>query len=154
MDRAPFQVLVFPYMVLEDNKIVYAVFKRSDSIGGFWQAIAGGGNVGESILEAAKRETLEETGIDSENEFVKLDSCATIPVEYICGFVWGKDVLVVPEYCFGVKVDHQDLQISSEHTEYRWLSYSEAHELLQWDSNKNGLWELDYRLRRMLVENQ
>lgn len=154
MDRAPFQVLVFPYMVLEGNKIIYAVFKRSDSDGRFWQAIAGGGNVGETILDAARRETFEEAAIDTGSEYIKLDSCATIPVEYICGFIWGEDVLVVPEYCFGVKVDNQDLQLSSEHTEYRWLSYAEAHEILSWDSNKNGLWELDLRLKRMLAESR
>lgn len=30
---------------------------------------------------------------------------------------------------------------------YRWVRYDEALTLLKWDSNKNALWELDYRLR-------
>jgi len=147
MDRAPFQVLVFPYRVLPNDDIVYAVFRRDLSTGGYWQGIAGGGGVGESELEAAKREANEEAGIDRDREYMKLDSQAMIPVVNVCGFIWGKDVLVIPEYCFGVRIEHEDLILSGEHMEYRWVTYQEAQGILHWDSNKCALWELDYRLR-------
>lgn len=148
MSRAPFQVLVLPYRITQDNAVFYAVFKREPSTGGYWQGIAGGGENGESPLVAAKRETHEEAGIDPSNEYVKLDSCATVPVANVCGFRWGDDVLVIPEYCFGVKVEDEQLQLSYEHTEYRWLSYDSAMEILHWDSNKCALWELNFRVRR------
>ncbi|HBK7293957.1 TPA: NUDIX domain-containing protein, partial [Vibrio cholerae] len=51
--RAPFQVLVFPYQILEQQPR-YLIGQRSDN--GVWQAISGGGEDSESILEAAKRE--------------------------------------------------------------------------------------------------
>ena len=70
----------------------------------------------------------------------------------VCGFRWGDDVLVIPEYCFGVKVDEEQLQLSYEHTGYRWLSYDRAMEILQWDSNKGALWELNFRVRRGMLE--
>jgi ADP-ribose pyrophosphatase YjhB (NUDIX family) len=38
--------------------VLYAVFKRTD--GGCWQGIAGGGEKGETPLQAAQREALEE----------------------------------------------------------------------------------------------
>ncbi|HDX9628677.1 TPA: hypothetical protein ROY30_002345 [Bacillus cereus] len=38
--RAPYQVLIFPYIITEDS-IQYAIFNRSDY--GYWQGIAGGG---------------------------------------------------------------------------------------------------------------
>ena len=148
MSRAPFQVLVLPYRIASDTEILYAVFKRESSTGGYWQGIAGGGENGETPLDAAKRETYEEAGIDPRHEYIKLDSCATVPVANVCGFRWGDDVLVVPEYCFGVKVDEEQLQLSYEHTEYRWMRYHRAMEILHWDSNKCALWELNFRVRR------
>ena len=148
MSRAPFQVLVLPYRITPDNAVLYALFKREPSTGSYWQGIAGGGEDSESPLEAAQRETLEEAGIDPSNEYTKLDSHAMIPVVNVCGFRWGDDVLVIPEYCFGVKVEEAKLLLSYEHTEYKWLSYSRAMEILHWDSNKGALWELNFRVRR------
>ncbi len=149
MSRAPFQVLVLPYRItLDDNETLYAVFKRDPSSGGYWQGIAGGGENGESPLESAKRETHEEADIAPSSEYIKLDSYAMIPVVNVCGFRWGNDVLVIPEYCFGVKVVAERLQLSSEHADYKWLTYGRAMDILYWDSNKCALWELNFRVRR------
>ncbi len=150
MSRAPYQVLVLPYRIARDNAVLYALFRRESSTGGYWQGIAGGGENGESPLEAAKRETQEEAGIHPSNEFLKLDSFAMVPVVNVCGFRWGSDVLVIPEYCFGVKVKGELLQLSHEHSEYKWLDYSRAMELLHWDTNKCALWELNFRVRKGL----
>ena len=146
-DRAPFQVLVFPYRRV-GNRIEYAIFKRTPRSGSFWQGIAGGGKKGEAVIDAAKREAYEEAGIPVDSKYILLESCNTVPVLGILEeFFWGKDVLVVPEYCFGVLVEDHEIVLSDEHVEYRWVSYEEAVKLLKWDSNKNALWELDYRLR-------
>ncbi len=147
-NRAPFQVLVFPYRIQSNKKVLYAIFKRKASTGGFWQGIAGGGEEFESPLEAAQREALEEAGIPPTSEYIRLDSCAMIPVIDVCGFLWGENVLVIPEYCFGVRVEGEQLQLSDEHIEYKWLDYSAAKNLLYWNSNKTALWELDYRIRK------
>lgn len=150
MSRAPFQVLVLPYRIMPDDTILYALFKREPSTGSYWQGIAGGGENSESPLESAKRETHEEAGIDPSHEYIELDSYAMIPVVNVCGFRWGSEVLVIPEYCFGVKVENERLQLSYEHAEYKWLSFSHAMEILHWDSNKGALWELNFRVRRGL----
>ena len=55
MSRAPFQVLVLPYKITPDNEILYAVLKRESSTGGYWQGNAGGGENGESPLEAGEK---------------------------------------------------------------------------------------------------
>ncbi len=148
MSRAPFQVLVFPFKILPGADIRYAVFKRRIMDKYYWQAIAGGGEEDETPLQAARREAFEETGIDPGSEFVTLDSMATVPVIRVCGFEWGPDVLVIPEYCFGVRSTNDNLQLCGEHIEYKWLNYQKAFELLSWDSNKNALWELNHRLRK------
>lgn len=130
---------------MDNGEIEYAVFRRADL--DCWQGIAGGGEDDETPIEAAKRESHEEAGISPDSDYMKLHSLSTIPVVGINGFIWGEDVLVIPQYSFGVRVEDSDLKLSSEHTEYRWLSYDKAHDLLKWDSNKNALWELDYRLK-------
>lgn len=55
--RAPYQVLIFPY-IKTDESIQYGIFNRSDY--GYWQGIAGGGEDGETPIESAKREAFEE----------------------------------------------------------------------------------------------
>jgi len=67
-------------------------------------------------------------------------------VEFIRGFIWGEDVLVVPEYTFGVMVENKNISIKDEHKEYVWGTYEEVTKKLQFDSNKTALWELNYRL--------
>jgi dihydroneopterin triphosphate diphosphatase len=147
-NRAAFQVLVFPFR-RQGDEFVYALFRREDA--GYWQGVAGGGDAGESPLEAARRETLEEAGLGIDTEFVELDARASMPVVAVTGeFTWGPSVLVIPEYAFGAGTSSEKLQLSAEHTEYRWFSLDEAYAAVQWDSNRTALWELDHRLRHGL----
>lgn len=149
MSRAPFQVLVLPYRILENNRIIYVIFRLVSSSGGYWQGIGGGGEDNETPWQAAKRESMEEAGISPANEFMRLDSFAMIPVVEVCGFMWGEDVLVIPNYCFGVRLIDDEIRLSDEHTAYKWLDYDNARNLLHWEGNRNALWELNWRLTRM-----
>ncbi|WP_379317787.1 NUDIX hydrolase [Paenibacillus puldeungensis] len=148
MARAPFQILVFPYIkISETNSILYAVFRRSQE--GYWQGIAGGGEEGETILDAAKREAFEEAEIPTSCKYKKLDSSSMLPViDVVSDFLWGLDTYVVPEYSFGVEVGVKELLLSSEHKEFKWVTYEEAINILKWDSNKTAIWELNQRLLR------
>jgi len=135
--------LVFPF-VRKEGKIYYALFHREDHR--VWQGIAGGGEDGEMPLDTAKREAAEEASIPTESNYIRLASTSTMPAVNICGFKWGEDIAVVPEYAFGVEVSSEEMKLSHEHTEYRWLEFKEAANILKWDSNRNALWELNYRL--------
>ncbi len=146
MGRSPFQVLVFPY-VYKGDELLFAIFQRGKE--GYWQGIAGGGEDKETPLQTAKRESWEEAGISSECKFVTLDSLSTLPVEHVVGeFLWGEDTYVIPEYSFGAEMSERYLQISKEHSQYKWVNYEEALKLLKWDSNKSALWELNKRIRK------
>jgi dATP pyrophosphohydrolase len=146
MARAPFQILVYPFRKTENGKFEYALLKRSD--GGYWQAIAGGGEGEETLLEAARRETREESGILSTSEFMQLDTVESVPVtEFKDSHLWGDDVYVIPQVCFGVAAQDARIVISHEHTEWGWFPYEEARKLLKYDGNKTALWELDKRLK-------
>ena len=146
MARVPFQVLVYPYRRINIDEFEYALFKRADA--GYWQAIAGGGEDDETRLEAAQREAFEEAGIPTHFNFLQLDTVEPVPVtEFSDSYLWGDDIYVIPQYCYGVLVQDRRLVLSAEHTEYRWLPYEEAYHLVKYDGNRTALWELDKRLK-------
>ncbi|MBN2004509.1 MAG: NUDIX pyrophosphatase [Anaerolineae bacterium] len=146
MARAPFQVLVYPYRKTGNGQFEYALMRRADA--GYWQAIAGGSEDGETPLAAAKREVWEESGIPQTAEFVQLDTVESIPViEFRESYLWGENVYVIPQYCFGVAAQDLQIVISHEHTEYQWLSYEKAYQQVEFDGNRTALWELDKRLK-------
>ena len=147
MSRAPFQILVHPYRMTQQGLIEYAVFQRPDA--GFWQGVAGGGEDDETPLQAAMRETFEETGLNLINGWIELDTTASIPVTAFRDFfLWGEDVYVIPQYSFGVLVQGLEITLSHEHKSYRWLPYQEACDCLKFDSGRTTLWELNTRLMR------
>ncbi len=146
--RAPFQILVFPYH-FKNGQPYYAILKRDDLK--VWQGIAGGGESGERPIQSAQREANEEAGISLKNKMIQLDSITSIPVTAISGFIWGKNTIVIPEYTFGVELKDPKLKLSREHTTYEWLDYEEAVKKLQWDSNRTALWELNHRLLHKLI---
>lgn len=63
--RAPYQVLIFPYIINY----------------GCWQGLAGDGEDDETPNESAKREAFVETGIVGDYPYIKLDSMSSLPVE-------------------------------------------------------------------------
>ena len=113
-----------------------------------WQGVAGGVEVGEDELEAARRELLEETGLSPTQGWISLDSMATLPTRVFSDWnSWGRNVYVVTERAFGVDSGgSQDIRLSREHSAFRWLPFGEASALLRWDSNRTALWELNERL--------
>lgn len=148
--RAPFQVLIFPFRTDASGVRRYCIFRRKDA--GYWQAIAGGGELGESPAEAAQREATEESGISPDGTLLRLDTTTSIPVAEINGFLWGPDIPIIPEYAFGFEADTTEIVLSKEHSEYQWVEYTNAIELLKWDSNKTALWELEYRITNGLTD--
>jgi len=139
--RAPFQILGIPYK-WEKGKIFYCVFRRVDS--DIWQFIAGGGEDNETSMAAAKREIFEESGVITD-DVIALKSMCYIPsniyqMEHRMG--WDADLYVLPEYSFAFECAGE-IKLSHEHTEYVWLSFDDALELLRYDSNRTALYELN-----------
>ena len=145
--RAPYQTLTILYKE-KNNKILYAIFYRSSHR--IWQFVSGGGQDNETPLETVVREIMEETSIVvDKKEIEQLDSKTTIPVINITGeYTWGKNVYVIPEYTFAIKLKNCNIKLSNEHKEYKWVEYDEAIKKLKYDSNKTALWELNERLKR------
>ncbi len=145
--RAPFQVLALLYQWI-DGKPCYYVLHRADH--DQWQFISGGGEDDETPLEAVRRETWEEGGVDL-SAWLPLTSISYIPTNIFHPMRrsrWPLDLYVLPEHCFGCECN-APLTLSQEHIEYRLLPYTEAYALLKWDSNRTALYELDCRLRQV-----
>lgn len=139
--REPYQILSIPYRIV-DGTSLFCIFRRADSSN--WQFIAGGGEDGETSIEAAKRETTEEIGVEPKN-IKQLTCIAYVPAEVIEESRrqhWDKNTYVIPEYAFAFECD-SDPTLSLEHIEYKWLTYDEARKLLKWDSNKVAMYEID-----------
>jgi dATP pyrophosphohydrolase len=124
----------------------FLLLKRIPSKGGFWQYVVGGlEKTDKSILAAAYREVLEETGISS-NKVIRY-------IEDICSFEFsnyyltGEPTKIVKEFVFAFEV-HKDIIISIdknnsfEHEDYKWVSYEEAQSLFKWQENKDALAKL------------
>lgn len=148
--RLPKQVLVIPFKI-EDNEIKYCVFRRKDL--GLWQFVAGGQeDYDKSTVDAARREFLEETGINAKNIY-ELEGYTKIPVvNVVKDFLWGDDVYFSEEFAFAVKIDKEEIKLSNEHQEYKWHSYEDVKKLLKYDSNKSALWELDTKIKREIIK--
>lgn len=102
------------------------VLKRSKKDGGFWQTITGTIEKDENLLDAARREIKEETSIkDIKSEFG--------PIHY---FTWKKGKDDVIEVVFLFYTDKRKVILSEEHTKYKWLSASEAVEIVKTENNK------------------
>lgn len=147
MSRAKYQVLVLPYKT-QDDKILYCIFKRSDMDA--WQFIAGGGEDEDgSPLVSAAREAYEEANISYEEKYDALETTCSISTEHFkkAHLEWGEKCLVIPEYCFAVKITDTKMKISNEHTSFEWVDYQTAIQRLKYDSNKVALWELDNKIR-------
>lgn len=148
MSRAPYNVAVYLYRLAPGGGWEYALLRRTDA--GFWQGVSGGGEGDETPLEAARRETFEETGLRPDAPFIKLDTVEPLPANLFqaFGWEWPADLYVIPQHWFAVRApDGAALTLSHEHTACRWCSYEEAVGLLRFDGNRTALWELDQRLR-------
>lgn len=139
--RAPFQILAIPYRIVDEIPF-FCVLRRSDSE--YWQFIAGGGEDSETSLEAARREIMEEGGVKAD-KIIQLTSMCYVQADIFKKrhlYNWPKDLYVVPEYAFGFEC-YEDIVLSHEHTECKWLTYEEAHAKCKWDSNRTALYELN-----------
>ena len=153
--RKPHQVLGFPYKKDENGHYLYAVFLRN-SKKEVWQGIAGGvEDFDKSYLDAFKREAYEEANISFDSKVIPLESICTIPVERVTKkFIFGENTILIYEHSFGVEVTKENIKLSSEHKDMKWLSYEDAIKILTYDSNKNALWELNYKLNNQKTYSQ
>jgi len=110
----------------------YLILKRSENkrYPSIWQSVTGKIDSEEKPVDAAYRETKEETGLSPQ----KLWSIDTVNYYYDP----KRNIMnLIP--VFGMLVDTQDITLSDEHQEYKWLNFQSAKDKLLWDQQKKGL---------------
>ncbi len=137
--RQPIQVLIYPVR-RAGNHWKFLLLRRIPSRGGFWQGVTGGVEEGETLIEAARRELLEETGLIP-IALAMIDYSYSFPIEDKWRHLYALGVERITEYVFVAHVGEQKEPTidSNEHDQYRWCSLEEALRLLTWPENKEAL---------------
>lgn len=128
---------------VSSSRVEYLLLRRSMNEGlypGMWQMITGRIENGESAVEAARREILEETG---------LQVPALMVVPYVASFYFAPDDSIhhVPVFAAEVSGDAA-VRLSAEHDDYAWLDFEEAWKCLVFPGHREGL----RILREYLIE--
>lgn len=103
-------------------------------LAGLWQGVSGLVEPGESIVEAARRELREETGIDggASEAFYHLD--------YVAEFLWTPSDALMTSAHFAVRVrPGTEPVLSAEHDVARWVSIDEALAVAVWPGYREAI---------------
>ncbi len=137
--KQPRSVQVVLFAEMENNRL-YLLLKRIASHGGFWQSVTGSLEEGETHAEAAVREVWEEMGISCrEQDLIDLGIVNTFEIAPQWRAKYAPGVTHNEEVCFALRVDIRDARIDPrEHEAFAWVPYSEAMEMLYWESSKRA----------------
>jgi dATP pyrophosphohydrolase len=102
---------------------------------GLWQVVTGSVRAGETAVDAARREVLEETGLSALEFWV---------VPYVGSFYDAQhDRLHLTPFFAAEVASGAEVRLSSEHEKYRWVEFAEATGILPWPAQKEALRVLD-----------
>ena len=116
----------------EDGNPQYLLLKRSKNqmYPGIWQCVTGKIEKNEKPHETVLRELKEETGLSASNLWT---------VDQVNHFFEAEQNRMNLIPVFGVEVESSIINLSPEHTEFKWCSIDEGVDLLLWNQQKQGL---------------
>ncbi len=95
------------------------MLRRVPERGGFWQGVTGGVEEGERLIDAARREVLEETSL-CPHTITPIDHSYTFPLEERWKRLYPEDVHEIVEHVFIAHTDEATPTLSDEHDAWRW----------------------------------
>ena len=123
----------------DKNGLQYLILKRAPEkiYGGIWQCVTGKIKTDEASWETAIRELKEETGLDPLQIFI---------ADYVSKFYEAHEDRINLVPVFGIEVSDTKIQLSNEHTEYKWVDFDNALNKLVWNEQKEGLFSINNML--------
>ena len=134
--RRPESVLVLIYV--DRSRIL--LLKRIRPFA-FWQSVTGSLDEDETPEETARRELLEETGLEFEGELIDTDTCRvfTIDPRWRDRFAPGTEENIEHEFRYRLPVASDIRLDTTEHSCYRWVDIDNAVDLVWSWTNKAAL---------------
>ena len=115
-----------------ENGIEFLLLKRAGNqvYPGLWQMVTGKIKAKEKAYQTALREIKEETGLIPLQLWVAptVNSFYEPKEEYIC---------LLP--VFAARVENNEIKLSDEHTEYKWVDKATAQKLLAWEGQRKAV---------------
>ena len=126
-------------LVLVHTGIGEVLLLQRTSPANFWQSVTGSLEYGESALQAAHRELLEETGLTA--VLVDHETSSLFEIKPPWRNRYAPEVTHNREYRFSARLDSTaDVRIApDEHVESRWLSAEAALELATSETNRQAI---------------
>ena len=123
----------------DQNGLKYLILKRAPEkiYGGVWQCVTGKIEKGEASWETAIRELKEETGLYTLQIFVG---------DHVSKFYEAHEDRINLIPVFGIEVLDTKIELSDEHTEYKWVDFDTALNTLVWKGQKEGLFSVNNML--------
>jgi len=120
----------------EDEKIFYLLLHYHFK-GDYWDFPRGNIEKGETADQTAAREIKEETGIDSDKNEFKIINGFLEKSKWF--YQWnGKKIMKQAKY-FLAETKKEDVKISEEHLEFKWLEFDDALKQLTYNNSKRVL---------------
>lgn len=117
------------------------LLKRTETLAGTWCQIAGKIEAGETAWQAALRELWEETGLVPV-EFYSADICEQF-------YEADRDAITLAPVFLAFVDPEEEVQLNHEHSEYRWVSFAEAVEMVSFGGQRRVLrWIEEEFIRR------
>ena len=115
------------------NGIEFLLLKRSEKeiYPGLWQMVSGKIHQGEKAFETALREIKEETGLTPQEFW-------TAPNINSFYYPEKDSVSILPVFAALVDKDSK-VEISDEHSDYKWVSPTKAKKMLAWPGQRNSV---------------
>ena len=140
--RRPDKIIVYLYRRTETGQIEYLLLQRAPTgkAGAIWQTVVGSAQWDEKLIEAARREVFEETGL------TRLQGIIAVGYAFSFSFApphqshYAPDVKTIRNTVFASEVvSVKPVMLSAEHVDYGWFPYQEALERIHWPEEREAL---------------
>jgi 8-oxo-dGTP pyrophosphatase MutT (NUDIX family) len=144
MARVPLDVAVHLFRRTPDG-VRFLMLHRRPEHGGFWQGVTGAPMPDESDVEAAIRETREETGYEVSHRLLELSTRYAYTLRPDAAERWaalyGLGVTSIPVVSFGAEVVAPSSPVLDpvEHDDFAWCTYEAANAALDWPVEADAL---------------